>query len=209
MTNETVLFLFLDPDLFLKSARLQRLPSSASDLASNDLASLHETTKDPFSEGCACQRDGLTVIITACLTFATGVTVALIMQIYFGDPQVGLCQKNPGNYERRNITTFFLISFSDSFCSRSSTKAPWRRMRLGVRLSALRSWGNRGPAWTLPSLLLSAWESSTLTLLVSEGERTKRDIREGYSAGLGMFPKSKSPLCIVFQWWRDVGAQHS
>lgn len=77
-----------DPDLFLKSARLQRLPSSASDLASNDLASLHETTKDPFTEGCACQRDGLTVIITACLTFATGVTVALIMQIYFGDPQV-------------------------------------------------------------------------------------------------------------------------
>lgn len=79
-----------DPDLFLKSARLQRLPSSASDLASNDLASLHETTKDPFTEGCACQRDGLTVIITACLTFATGVTVALIMQIYFGDPQVAL-----------------------------------------------------------------------------------------------------------------------
>ncbi|XP_053279781.1 glutathione hydrolase 7 isoform X2 [Pleuronectes platessa] len=30
----------------------------------------------------------MTVIITACLTFATGVTVALIMQIYFGDPQV-------------------------------------------------------------------------------------------------------------------------
>lgn len=82
-------FFVLDPDLFLKSARLQRLPSSASDLASNDLASLHETTKDPFTEGCACQRDGLTVIITACLTFATGVTVALIMQIYFGDPQVG------------------------------------------------------------------------------------------------------------------------
>jgi len=43
---------------------------------------------DPLAEGCACQRDGLTVIITACLTFATGVTVALIMQIYFGDPQV-------------------------------------------------------------------------------------------------------------------------
>uniref|UniRef100_A0A3Q4BX94 Glutathione hydrolase n=1 Tax=Mola mola TaxID=94237 RepID=A0A3Q4BX94_MOLML len=77
-----------DPDLFLKSARLQRLPSSASDLASNDIASLRETTKDPFNEGCACQRDGLTVIITACLTFAAGVTVALIMQIYFGDPQV-------------------------------------------------------------------------------------------------------------------------
>ncbi|XP_034551647.1 glutathione hydrolase 7 isoform X2 [Notolabrus celidotus] len=77
-----------DPDLFLKSARLQRLPSSASDLASHDLASLRETTKDPFTEDCACQRDGLTVIITACLTFATGVTVALIMQIYFGDPQV-------------------------------------------------------------------------------------------------------------------------
>ncbi len=87
-----VLFWFVlfvpDPDLFLKSARLQRLPSSASDLASQDLASLRETVTDPFTEGCACQRDGLTVIITACLTFATGVTVALIMQIYFGDPQV-------------------------------------------------------------------------------------------------------------------------
>ncbi|XP_015234770.1 PREDICTED: gamma-glutamyltransferase 7 [Cyprinodon variegatus] len=77
-----------DPDLFLKSARLQRLPSSASDLAGQDVASLRETTIDPFTEDCACQRDGLTVIITACLTFATGVTVALIMQIYFGDPQV-------------------------------------------------------------------------------------------------------------------------
>ncbi|KAM9350807.1 glutathione hydrolase 7 [Symphorus nematophorus] len=77
-----------DPDLFLKSARLQRLPSSASDLASHDIASLRETSRDPFTEECACQRDGLTVIITACLTFATGVTVALIMQIYFGDPQV-------------------------------------------------------------------------------------------------------------------------
>uniref|UniRef100_A0A7N6F961 Glutathione hydrolase n=1 Tax=Anabas testudineus TaxID=64144 RepID=A0A7N6F961_ANATE len=77
-----------DPDLFLKSARLQRLPSSASDLASHDTASLRETTRDPFIEECACQRDGLTVIITACLTFATGVTVALIIQIYFGDPQV-------------------------------------------------------------------------------------------------------------------------
>ncbi|XP_029012193.1 glutathione hydrolase 7 [Betta splendens] len=77
-----------DPDLFLKSARLQRLPSSASDLASHDTASLQETTRDPFTEDCACQRDGLTVIITACLTFATGVTVALIVQIYFGDPQV-------------------------------------------------------------------------------------------------------------------------
>lgn len=114
-------FLVLDPDLFLKSARLQRLPSSASDLASNDLASLHETTKDPFAEGCACQRDGLTVIITACLTFATGVTVALIMQIYFGGPQVWLylccllpklrlCQMNPGDYEKRNNTTFFISS---------------------------------------------------------------------------------------------------
>ncbi|KAK2897545.1 glutathione hydrolase 7 [Channa argus] len=77
-----------DPDLFLKSARLQRLPSSASDLVNHDAASLHETTRDPFKEDCACQRDGLTVIITACLTFATGVTVALIMQIYFGDIQV-------------------------------------------------------------------------------------------------------------------------
>nr|XP_057940390.1 glutathione hydrolase 7 [Doryrhamphus excisus]XP_057940391.1 glutathione hydrolase 7 [Doryrhamphus excisus] len=77
-----------DPDVFLKSARLQRLPSSASDLAYHDGVSLRETTRDPFTQECACQRDGLTVIITACLTFATGVTVALIMQIYFGDPQV-------------------------------------------------------------------------------------------------------------------------
>ncbi|CAN9515543.1 unnamed protein product [Ophioblennius macclurei] len=77
-----------DPDLFLRSARLQRLPSSASDLASHDIASLQETTRDPFNEDCACQRDRLTVIITACLTFATGVTIALIMQIYFGDPQI-------------------------------------------------------------------------------------------------------------------------
>ncbi|XP_059189785.1 glutathione hydrolase 7 isoform X2 [Centropristis striata] len=61
---------------------------TASDLASHDIASLRETTRDPFTEDCACQRDGLTVIITACLTFATGVTVALIMQIYFGDPQI-------------------------------------------------------------------------------------------------------------------------
>lgn len=76
-----------DPDLFLKSARLQRLPSSASDLVSHDV-SLQETSSDPFTEDCACQRDGLTVIITACLTFATGVTVALIMQIYFGDSLV-------------------------------------------------------------------------------------------------------------------------
>uniref|UniRef100_A0A4W6F6J2 Glutathione hydrolase n=1 Tax=Lates calcarifer TaxID=8187 RepID=A0A4W6F6J2_LATCA len=64
-----------DPDLFLKSARLQRLPSSASDLASHDIAPLQETSRDPFTDECACQRDGLTVIITACLTFATGVTV--------------------------------------------------------------------------------------------------------------------------------------
>ncbi|XP_029362299.1 glutathione hydrolase 7 [Echeneis naucrates] len=77
-----------DPDQFLKSARLQRLPSSASDLAIHDIVSLQETNRDPFTEDCACQRDGLTVIITACLTFATGVTVALIMQIYFGDPQI-------------------------------------------------------------------------------------------------------------------------
>ncbi|XP_049611308.1 glutathione hydrolase 7 [Syngnathus scovelli] len=77
-----------DPDVFLSSARLQRLPSSASDLAYYDEVSLRETTSNPFSEDCACQRDGLNVIITACLTFATGVTVALIMQIYFGDPQV-------------------------------------------------------------------------------------------------------------------------
>ncbi|KAB0389490.1 hypothetical protein E2I00_007943 [Balaenoptera physalus] len=42
---------------------------------------------DTASE-CSCRQDGLTVIVTACLTFATGVTVALIMQIYFGDPQI-------------------------------------------------------------------------------------------------------------------------
>ncbi|KAJ8257851.1 hypothetical protein GJAV_G00190420 [Gymnothorax javanicus] len=77
-----------DPDLFLKSARLQRLPSSASDLASHDAAPLRETRRDPLAEDCICRQDGLTIIITACLTFATGVTVALIMQIYFGDPQI-------------------------------------------------------------------------------------------------------------------------
>lgn len=83
-----------DPDVFLKSARLQRLPSSASDLASHEIASLRETRTDPFTEDCACQRDGLTVIITAGLTFALGVTVALIMQIYFGPPQVGVCVRH-------------------------------------------------------------------------------------------------------------------
>ncbi|KAG5838379.1 hypothetical protein ANANG_G00223100 [Anguilla anguilla] len=77
-----------DPDLFLKSARLQRLPSSASDLASHDATPLRETHRDPLAEDCSCRQDGLTIIITACLTFATGVTVALVMQIYFGDPQI-------------------------------------------------------------------------------------------------------------------------
>ncbi|XP_063260816.1 glutathione hydrolase 7 isoform X1 [Prinia subflava] len=76
-----------DPDSFLKSARLQRLPSSSSEMGSQDVSPLQETSKDPFSGDCSCRQDGLTVIITACLTFATGVTVALIMQIYFGDPQ--------------------------------------------------------------------------------------------------------------------------
>ncbi|NWY36820.1 GGT7 hydrolase, partial [Sylvia atricapilla] len=76
-----------DPDSFLKSARLQRLPSSSSEMGSQDVSPLQETSRDPFSGDCSCQQDGLTVIITACLTFATGVTVALIMQIYFGDPQ--------------------------------------------------------------------------------------------------------------------------
>ncbi|KAL8179354.1 UNVERIFIED_CONTAM: Glutathione hydrolase 7 [Gekko kuhli] len=56
-------------------------------MGSQDVSPLRETTKDPFSGDCSCRQDGLTVIITACLTFATGVTVALIMQIYFGDPQ--------------------------------------------------------------------------------------------------------------------------
>ncbi|XP_042690418.1 glutathione hydrolase 7 [Centrocercus urophasianus] len=77
-----------DPDSFLKSARLQRLPSSSSEMGSQDASPLRETSKDPFSADCSCRQDGLTVIITACLTFATGVTVALIMQIYFGDPQL-------------------------------------------------------------------------------------------------------------------------
>ncbi|KAA0707329.1 Glutathione hydrolase 7 [Triplophysa tibetana] len=77
-----------DPDLFLKSARLQRLPSSASDLASHNISPLRETTRDPLAQDCACTRDSLTVIIISCLTFATGVTMALIMQIYFGEPQV-------------------------------------------------------------------------------------------------------------------------
>uniref|UniRef100_A0A8C0UG05 Glutathione hydrolase n=2 Tax=Cyanistes caeruleus TaxID=156563 RepID=A0A8C0UG05_CYACU len=77
-----------DPESFLKSARLQRLPSSSSEMGSQDVSPLQETSKDPFSGDCSCRQDGLTVIITACLTFATGVTVALIMQIYFGDPQL-------------------------------------------------------------------------------------------------------------------------
>ncbi|XP_028850779.1 glutathione hydrolase 7 isoform X2 [Denticeps clupeoides] len=77
-----------DPDLFLKSARLQRFPSSASDLASQDISPLRETRRDPLADSCSCRQDGLTVIITACLTFATGVTIALIMHIYFGDPQI-------------------------------------------------------------------------------------------------------------------------
>ncbi|XP_056588942.1 glutathione hydrolase 7 [Triplophysa dalaica] len=77
-----------DPDLFLKSARLQRLPSSTSDLASHNISPLRETTRDPLAQDCACTRDSLTVIIISCLTFATGVTMALIMQIYFGEPQV-------------------------------------------------------------------------------------------------------------------------
>lgn len=88
----------LDPDGVLKSGRLQRVPSSASELAGHDHASLRETSRDPFSsrdpfpQDCACQRDELTVIITACLIFATGVTIALIMQIYLGDPQVCVCE---------------------------------------------------------------------------------------------------------------------
>uniref|UniRef100_A0A803XNP6 Glutathione hydrolase n=1 Tax=Meleagris gallopavo TaxID=9103 RepID=A0A803XNP6_MELGA len=60
----------------------------SSEMGSQDASPLRETSKDPFSGDCSCQQDGLTVIITACLTFATGVTVALIMQIYFGDPQL-------------------------------------------------------------------------------------------------------------------------
>ncbi|KAM8947670.1 glutathione hydrolase 7 [Pelodytes ibericus] len=77
-----------DPDAFLKSARLQRLPSSSSEMGSQDASPLRETAKDPFKSDCSCHHDGLTVIITACVTFAMGVTIALIMQIYFGDPQI-------------------------------------------------------------------------------------------------------------------------
>ncbi|KAG8565311.1 hypothetical protein GDO81_012799 [Engystomops pustulosus] len=77
-----------DPDAFLKSARLQRLPSSSSEMGSQDASPLRETVRDPFSSDCSCRQDGLTVIITACITFALGVTIALIMQIYFGDPQI-------------------------------------------------------------------------------------------------------------------------
>ncbi|XP_057559500.1 glutathione hydrolase 7 isoform X3 [Hippopotamus amphibius kiboko] len=83
-----------DEDAFLgdpDTARLQRLPSSSSEMGSQDGSPLRETRKDPFSAAaseCSCRQDGLTVIVTACLTFATGVTVALIMQIYFGDPQI-------------------------------------------------------------------------------------------------------------------------
>ncbi|GCB60279.1 hypothetical protein scyTo_0011109, partial [Scyliorhinus torazame] len=64
-----------DPDLFLKSARLQRLPSSSSEMGSQEISPLRVTNKDPFSRDCTCRQDGLTVIITACLTFATGVTI--------------------------------------------------------------------------------------------------------------------------------------
>ncbi|XP_066529288.1 glutathione hydrolase 7 isoform X2 [Hoplias malabaricus] len=77
-----------DPDLFLKSARLQRLASSASDLVSQDLSPLRETERDPLTQSCACTRDGLTVLVTACLTFAFAVTIALFIQVYFGDPQI-------------------------------------------------------------------------------------------------------------------------
>ncbi|XP_063104555.1 glutathione hydrolase 7 isoform X4 [Cavia porcellus] len=60
-------------------------------MGSQDGSPLRETRKDPFSAAaaeCSCRQDGLTVIVTACLTFATGVTVALVMQIYFGDAQI-------------------------------------------------------------------------------------------------------------------------
>lgn len=77
-----------DPDVFLKTARLQRLPSSSSEMGSQEMSPLRVTNKDPFSADCVCRQDGLTVIITACLTFATGVTIALVLQIYFGDPQI-------------------------------------------------------------------------------------------------------------------------
>lgn len=71
-------------------------------MGSQDGSPLRETRKDPFSAAaaeCSCRQDGLTVIVTACLTFATGVTVALVMQIYFGDPQVRTADGQKGTWE--------------------------------------------------------------------------------------------------------------
>lgn len=72
-------------------------------MGSQDGSPLRETRKDPFSAAaaeCSCRQDGLTVIVTACLTFATGVTVALVMQIYFGDPQVRAADGQKGTGEK-------------------------------------------------------------------------------------------------------------
>lgn len=59
-----------------------------------------------------------------------------------------------------------------------------------------------------PLLLLSAWESSILTRLVSEGKMTKWDVREGFCVGLDAFSKSKLSVCAFSQWRCNVGAQY-
>lgn len=88
-------------------------------------------------------------------------------------------QMFPGDNRRGNNTAFLFIPlpFVDSFCSRFSTRAPWWQMWLSVHLLALRSWQSRGPAWTLPSPLRSAWESSTLTHLELGGKMEERKKR--------------------------------
>lgn len=90
----------------------------------------------------------------------------------------------------RTHTSFFL----DLFCSRSSTKVPWWQMRLRVHLLASRSCRNKGPAWMPPSLPFSAWESSTPTLLVLEGEMTKWHIL----VVSWIRSQSQSLLCVLF-----------
>uniref|UniRef100_UPI00358DE535 glutathione hydrolase 7 n=1 Tax=Myxine glutinosa TaxID=7769 RepID=UPI00358DE535 len=77
-----------EPEDVLKSAKLQQLPSSSTEPDSLDSSPLRLTRSDPFSKDCLCRRDGLTVIVTACLTFAIAVTIALIVQIHVGGPQV-------------------------------------------------------------------------------------------------------------------------
>lgn len=91
-------------------------------MGSQDASPLRETVKDPFSSECSCRRDGLTIIITACVTFAMGVTIALIMQIYFGDPQVRMlkimseatCSLLKVNQATRKWEPYFTICVASS-----------------------------------------------------------------------------------------------